>query len=113
MTILFLNGPNLNLLGQREPGVYGTTTLAEIEAQVRMRASVTGAEVDFQQSKHEGELVTWIQQARGQADIIVPNAADYTTRAWQSGTPSPPSACQPLRYTCRMSMRVRNSVTTR
>lgn len=78
MKILFLNGPNLNLLGQREPGVYGTTTLAEIEAQVRLRASAAGAEVDFRQSNHEGELVTWIQQARGQSDVIVLNAAAYT-----------------------------------
>jgi 3-dehydroquinate dehydratase-2 len=78
MNILFLNGPNLNLLGQREPGVYGTTTLAEIEAQVRQRAKLLKADVTFRQSNLEGELVAWIQQARGQADVIVLNAAAYT-----------------------------------
>ena len=78
MKILFLNGPNLNLLGQREPGVYGTATLADIEAKVRERAKKLAAEIDFRQSNLEGELVAWIQQARGQADVIVLNAAAYT-----------------------------------
>jgi 3-dehydroquinate dehydratase-2 len=78
MRILFLNGPNLNLLGQREPGVYGRLTLAEIEANVRERAKKTGAEVDFRQSNVEGELVTWIQQAKGRYEAIVLNAAAYT-----------------------------------
>ncbi|MBI3875137.1 MAG: type II 3-dehydroquinate dehydratase, partial [Verrucomicrobia bacterium] len=68
MRILFLNGPNLNLLGQRETDVYGKTTLAEIEARVRDRAAKSGAEVEFLQTNHEGELVTWIQQAKGKAD---------------------------------------------
>jgi 3-dehydroquinate dehydratase II len=78
MKILFLNGPNLNLLGQREPGVYGRSTLAEIEAEVRKRAEQRQAEVDFRQSNHEGELVTWIQQAKGRFDVIVLNAAAFT-----------------------------------
>ena len=78
MRILFLNGPNLNLLGQREPEVYGRTTLADIEAKVRARASNLGAEIDFRQSNLEGELVTWIQQAKGNFDVIVLNAAAYT-----------------------------------
>jgi len=78
MKILFLNGPNLNLLGQREPGIYGTTSLAEIEVRVRQRAAAAGVEVDFRQSNLEGELVTWIQQARGPFDVIVLNAAAYT-----------------------------------
>ena len=78
MKILFLNGPNLNLLGQREPEVYGHTTLAQIEAQVRERAAQLGAEVQFRQSNLEGELVTWIQQAKGEFDGIVLNAAAYT-----------------------------------
>ena len=78
MKTLFLNGPNLNLLGQREPEVYGRTTLAEIEAKVRERASKLGLEVDFRQSNHEGELVGWIQAARGTFDVIVLNAAAYT-----------------------------------
>ncbi len=78
MKILFLNGPNLNLLGQRETSVYGKTTLTEIEALVRDRAAKTGAEVDFRQSNTEGELVTWVQQAKGNFDAIVLNAAAYT-----------------------------------
>lgn len=78
MNILFLNGPNLNLLGQREPEVYGRTTLAEIEQKVRERANRLGARVDFRQSNLEGELVAWIQEAKGKFDVIVLNAAAYT-----------------------------------
>ena len=78
MNILFLNGPNLNLLGLREPGIYGRTTLAEIEALVKERAASLGAAVDFRQSNAEGELVTWIQEARGRFDVVVINAAAYT-----------------------------------
>jgi 3-dehydroquinate dehydratase-2 len=78
MKILFLNGPNLNLLGQREPETYGRTTLAEIEAKVRERAAVGGAHVDFRQTNVEGELVAWIQEAKGEFDVIVLNAAAYT-----------------------------------
>ena len=78
MKILFLNGPNLNLLGQREPDVYGRSTLADIEAAVRERAKKLGADIDFRQSNLEGELVAWIQQAKGQFEVIVLNAAAYT-----------------------------------
>jgi 3-dehydroquinate dehydratase-2 len=78
MKILFLNGPNLNLLGQREPKVYGRMTLAQIESKVRARAKKLKATVDFRQSNQEGELVAWVQQARGQFDVIVLNAAAYT-----------------------------------
>lgn len=78
MKILFLNGPNLNLLGSREPGIYGQQTLPDIERAVRQRAEGRGIGIDFRQSNHEGELVTWIQQARGTADAIVLNAAAYT-----------------------------------
>ena len=78
MKILFPNGPNLNLLGQREPEVYGRTTLKDIEAKVRERASRLGAEIDFRQSNLEGELVAWIQEAKGKSDVIVLNAAAYT-----------------------------------
>src|ERR1035438_1804756 len=78
MKILFLNGPNLNLLGQREPEVYGRETLADIEAAVRKRAKELKAKVDFRQSNVEGELVGWIQQAKGKFDVIVLNAAAYT-----------------------------------
>jgi 3-dehydroquinate dehydratase-2 len=78
MKILILNGPNLNLLGQREPEIYGQTTLANIETKVRERAAMLGAEVEFRQSNLEGELVGWIQQARQGFDVIVLNAAAYT-----------------------------------
>ncbi len=78
MKLLFLNGPNLNLLGQREPEVYGRATLAEIEAKVRERAAKFGAEIDFRQTNLEGELVAWIQQAKAKYDAIVLNAAAYT-----------------------------------
>jgi 3-dehydroquinate dehydratase II len=78
MKILFLNGPNLNLLGQRQPEVYGRVTLAEIEARVRQRAGQLGAEIDFRQSNLEGELVGWIQEAKSKFDGIVLNAAAYT-----------------------------------
>jgi 3-dehydroquinate dehydratase II len=78
MKTLFLNGPNLNLLGQREPEIYGRLSLADIEVAVRKRAKKLGAEVEFRQSNMEGELVTWIQKAKGQVDVIVLNAAAYT-----------------------------------
>lgn len=78
MKVLFLNGPNLNLLGQREPEIYGSATLADIETQVRAQAASRGIEVDFRQSNSEGQLVEWIQNARGQVDVIVLNAAAYT-----------------------------------
>ncbi|MFA6542849.1 MAG: type II 3-dehydroquinate dehydratase [Limisphaerales bacterium] len=78
MNMLFLNGPNLNLLGQRQPDIYGRTTLADIEVRLREMASKAGVTMDFRQSNHEGELVQWIQQARGKFDVIVINAAAYT-----------------------------------
>lgn len=78
MKILFLNGPNLNLLGTREPEVYGRTTLADIEASVRQRATELKVEIDFRQTNMEGELVTWIQEAKGKFSAIVINAAAYT-----------------------------------
>ena len=78
MNILFLNGPNLNLLGQRQPEIYGRTTLADIEAKLREQAAQARATLDFRQSNHEGELVSWIQQAAGKFSVIVINAAAYT-----------------------------------
>lgn len=78
MKILFLNGPNLNLLGQREPAVYGRTTLQDIETEVRHRAAKLEVDMDFRQTNMEGELITWIQQAKGAFDVIVLNAAAYT-----------------------------------
>lgn len=78
MRVLFLNGPNLNLLGSREPSVYGITTLAQIEDRVRNAGTAQGHEIGFRQTNTEGELVTWIQQAVGSWDVIVLNAAAYT-----------------------------------
>jgi 3-dehydroquinate dehydratase-2 len=76
--ILVVNGPNLNLLGEREPAVYGRTTLADIEKSCRKRAKTLGLAVDFRQSNHEGELVTWIQEARAGHAAIVINAGAYS-----------------------------------
>ncbi|MFT6509493.1 MAG: 3-dehydroquinate dehydratase-2 [Parvibaculaceae bacterium] len=76
--IYVLNGPNLNLLGSREPEIYGKTTLADIEKMVADRAVTLGLETDFRQTNSEGELVTWIQEAReGSAGLIL-NAAAYS-----------------------------------
>lgn len=77
-SILILNGPNLNMLGQREPDIYGRQTLAEIGLSCEDRAAELGLTIDFQQSNNEGELVTLIQNARDQHDGILINAGAYT-----------------------------------
>lgn len=76
--ILLLNGPNLNVLGRREPDIYGRQTLAEIEAACHKRAKELGITVEMRQSNHEGELVDWIQQAVGRFAGIVINPAAFT-----------------------------------
>ena len=78
MKILVVNGPNLNMLGVREPAHYGTQTLPEIEAALRAQADEMGVELGFVQSNIEGELVTLIQQALGVYDGIILNAGAYT-----------------------------------
>jgi 3-dehydroquinate dehydratase-2 len=78
MRIVVLNGPNLNLLGQREPEVYGHTSLAEIEAMVREAAGPLGAEIEWFQTNHEGALVEAVQGLRGRADGALINAAALT-----------------------------------
>ncbi len=76
--ILVLNGPNLNMLGVREPHIYGSTTLEEIEKTVRATATNLGLDLTFKQTNLEGELVSWIQNARFQTDIIVINAGAFS-----------------------------------
>lgn len=78
MKILFINGPNLNLLGRRETGIYGRTSLAEIKKRVLQRARALRVKVDFLQSNHEGELVDQIGAAPGRYQAIVINPAAYT-----------------------------------
>jgi 3-dehydroquinate dehydratase II len=76
--LMILNGPNLNLLGVREPHIYGTTTLAAIETSCREFARTIGANLAFHQSNHEGVLVDWVQAARKEADAIIINPAAYS-----------------------------------
>ncbi|MGH6902333.1 MAG: type II 3-dehydroquinate dehydratase, partial [Geminicoccaceae bacterium] len=76
--IMVLNGPNLNLLGTRQPEIYGYDTLADIEARLEAGARAHGLEIDLRQSNHEGELVTWIQEARTTCAGIIINPAAYT-----------------------------------
>jgi 3-dehydroquinate dehydratase-2 len=76
--LMILNGPNLNLLGVREPHIYGTTTLAQIKQSCEQTAASLGLALSFHQSNHEGELVDLIQSARQDADAIVINPAGYS-----------------------------------
>lgn len=76
--IFVLNGPNLNLLGVREPEKYGSKTLAEVESECHNAASEHGLTIDFRQTNHEGVLIDWVQEAREKAAGIIINAAGYT-----------------------------------
>jgi 3-dehydroquinate dehydratase-2 len=76
--ILILNGPNLNLLGTREPEIYGTQTLNDIETMCEAKARELGFRIHFRQSNHEGELIDWIQAARKEFKAIIINAAAYS-----------------------------------
>ena len=78
MRLLVVNGPNLNLLGVREPDLYGRGTYAELVAFVRGVAAEAGVEVEVRQSNHEGDIVDWIQECPGKFDALVLNAAAYT-----------------------------------
>jgi 3-dehydroquinate dehydratase II len=77
-TVFILNGPNLNLLGIRDPSVYGHDTLADIEERCLARAAALGLQIEFRQTNHEGQLVDWIQEARESAEGIILNAGALT-----------------------------------
>ena len=76
--LMILNGPNLNLLGVREPHIYGTTTLSQVRENCEHHARKLGLELSFHQSNHEGEIVDWIQSARQTADAVIINPAGYS-----------------------------------
>ena len=76
--IYVLNGPNLNLLGQREPEIYGRDTLEDVRRLCEARAAELGAVVEFRQTNHEGELIDWVQEARDAGSALLINAAGYT-----------------------------------
>jgi 3-dehydroquinate dehydratase-2 len=75
---MIINGPNLNLLGEREPEIYGSTTLLQIEAACREQAGAMGANLAFHQSNYEGQIIDWIHVARKEADAIIINPAGLT-----------------------------------
>lgn len=77
-TVLVLNGPNLNLLGEREPEIYGSDTLADVEALCRRACGDAGLTLDFRQSNHEGVLIDWVQEGRAGIAGLIINAAGYT-----------------------------------
>ena len=77
-TIFVLNGPNLNLLGSREPRIYGNQSLDDIKSAMLERAKAAGVRVEFRQSNHEGELVDWIQEAMAKASAVIVNAGAYS-----------------------------------
>ena len=76
--IVILNGPNLNLLGQRQPEIYGRDTLADVEADCRKLGSELGLDLDFKQSNHEGQLIDWIHEARTSVAGLIINPGAYT-----------------------------------
>lgn len=76
--VYILNGPNLNLLGEREPAIYGRDTLADVERLAKVRAGALGLATEFRQTNSEGELIGWVQEARGAASAIIINAAGLT-----------------------------------
>lgn len=78
LNILIINGPNLNMLGTREPEIYGTRTLADIERACAAKAESLGVGIDFRQSNGEGEIVSWIQQARSSHSAVIINPAAYS-----------------------------------
>jgi len=122
--VYILNGPNLNLLGEREPAIYGAQTLAEIERACATRAAGLGAKIVFRQSNHEGVLVEWLQEARHAARAVLLNAGGYThtsvallDAARALGAPplievhlSNPATREPFRTTSYISLAARGVV---
>ena len=113
-TVFVLNGPNLNLLGTREPAVYGSATLADVEKLCHEAAAALGVDVDVRQSNHEGDLVDWIQEAgRGLADGtvlgVVINPGAYTHTSIARGYPATPKPTMMPRATGDTYERCRNS----
>ena len=105
MLVAVLNGPNLNLLGTREPEIYGSTSLGEIEAQVRAEARTLGVDIEWMQTNHEGELVEAVQNLRGRVDGALVNAAALThtslalrdaflAQREDRGAEKPPAGCR-------------------
>lgn len=78
ITVFVLNGPNLNLLGRREPEIYGKSSLDDIAAEMESRAAGLGIALDIRQSNHEGHLVDWLQEASDHADAVILNAGGYS-----------------------------------
>lgn len=78
MKVLFINGPNLNRLGKRQPEVYGTATLEDVEKRVREQAEELGIDVEFRQSNHEGDLIDWVHEAADQAWPVIINPGGFT-----------------------------------
>lgn len=76
--VLVLNGPNLNLLGQREPAVYGTTTLADISAMLAAAAGPLGLRTDLRQTNHEGQMIDWLHEARNDTHAVILNPGGWT-----------------------------------
>lgn len=113
MHILILNGPNLNLLGLREPGVYGQNSYKEVCSFVRRKAAELGAEVAFTQSNSEGALIDHLHGAMGVYDGIVLNAGAYTHTSYAIRTLSRPSGCRWWRCICPTSTQERSSGTRR
>ena len=78
MNVLVINGPTLNLLGTREPEIYGHDTLADVERRCQSLGDEVGLNIEFKQSNHEGQIVDWIQQAMGNTQALIINGAAYT-----------------------------------
>ena len=110
-TVFVLNGPNLNMLGKREPGIYGGKTLKDIENDCVAAGSSHGLAIDFRQSNHEGMLVDWLHEADEKAVGVAINAGAYThTSVALHDAPSPFPSSKSI---FPMFMRVRHSVITR